>query len=53
LARIDVTEVVLALADRSVDHGIAVISGEEHRSAPVRTGSSGGAPRLEIYVRAR
>jgi hypothetical protein len=36
-----------------VDHGVAVIAGDEHRSAPIRTGSSGGAPRLELYVRPR
>ena len=52
VARIDVTEVVRVLAERSEDYGVAVITGED-RSALVRTGSSGGAPRLELYVRAR
>lgn len=53
VARIDVTSVILALADKSEDHGFAVIAREPRRSAFVRTGSSGGAPRLELYVRAR
>ena len=53
VARIDVTKVILALAERSEDHGVAVIVRERHGSAPIRTGSSGGAPRLELYVRAR
>jgi hypothetical protein len=52
LARIDVTKLMLALAEKGDDHGLAVI-GELRRSAPVRTGSSGGAPRLELYVRPR
>lgn len=52
VARIDVTKLMLALAEKSEDHGLAVL-GEPGRAAPVRTGSAGGAPRLEIYVRAR
>lgn len=51
VARIDVTKLVLAL-EKNEDHGLAVI-GEPPRTAPVRTGSSGGAPRLELYLRPR
>jgi hypothetical protein len=52
VARIDVTKLMLALAEKNEDHGLAVL-GEPGRAAPVRTGSSGGAPRLELYLRSR
>jgi hypothetical protein len=52
VARIDVTKLMLALAEKSEDNGLAVL-GEPGQSAPVRTGSSGGAPRLELYLRSR
>lgn len=50
-ARIDVTDIVRALAKTPEDNGFAVLAGESQRAA-VRTGSTGGAPRLELYVRA-
>jgi hypothetical protein len=51
-ARIDVTRLALALTDRPEDDGIAVVAtSSKGRNVRIRTGPTGGAPRLELYVR--
>jgi len=52
VARIDVTPIVRALARREHDDGIAIVAGGgSSGGVAVLTGASGGAPRLELYVR--
>jgi hypothetical protein len=51
VTRIDVTGIAVALAQKPDDEGLAVLA---RRLGPrVRTGASGGAPLLELYVRPR
>jgi hypothetical protein len=53
-ARIDVTRIMLAFAQKRGDDGIAVLAGAvRDHGLGVRTGGAGGAPRLELYVRAQ
>lgn len=52
LARVDVTAIAATLASTQGDNGIAVLAGaKRERGIGLHTGSSGGPPRLEIYLR--